>query len=59
MRRAGRRSVIASPPVKWDATRRRKYLEWAAHVVKGYRHANARLEARFDEAYRRGRRVLG
>lgn len=59
MRRAGRRSVIESTPVKWDSTRRREYVEWAAHVVKGCRGANARLEARFDEAYRRGRRVLG
>ena len=59
MRRAGRRSVIENPPIKWDSTRRRKYLEWAARVVKGCRGANARLEARFDAAYRRGRRVLG
>ena len=59
MRRAGRRSVMESPPVDWDSTRRRKYLEWAAHVVKGCRGANARLEARFDAAYCLGHRVLG
>ncbi len=53
------RSIIDSPPVDWDIKRRRKYFEWAACVVKGCRGANARLEARFDEAHRRGRRLLG
>ncbi len=53
------RSIIESPPVNWDTTRRREYFEWAARVVTGCRGANARLEARFDEAYRRGRRLLG
>lgn len=53
------RSIIESPPVDWDTTRRREYFEWAAHVVTGCRGANVRLEARFDEASRRGHRLLG
>ena len=53
------RSIIESPPVDWDAARRCEYFEWAAQVVEGCRGANARLEAGFDEAYRRGRQVLG
>jgi len=53
------RSIIESPPVNWDTTRRREYFEWAAEVVEECRGADARLEARFDEAYRRGRRLLG
>lgn len=59
MLRVGRRLVVESPPVNWDSTRRREYVEWAARVVKGCRGANALLEAWFGEAYRRGRRVLG
>ena len=52
------RSIIESPPVDWDATRRREYFEWAASVVAGCRGANPKLEAAFDEAYRQGRRDL-
>jgi GTP diphosphokinase / guanosine-3',5'-bis(diphosphate) 3'-diphosphatase len=49
------RSIVASPPVKWDTARREEYFEWAEHVVEGCRGVNAHLEAEFDEAYRRGR----
>jgi GTP diphosphokinase / guanosine-3',5'-bis(diphosphate) 3'-diphosphatase len=49
------RSIVASPPVKWDTSRREEYFEWAEHVVEGCRGVNAHLEAEFDEAYRRGR----
>lgn len=53
------RSLIESPPVKWNTKRRRTYFHWAARVVDGCRGTNPHLEAKFDEAYRRGRRVLG
>jgi guanosine-3',5'-bis(diphosphate) 3'-pyrophosphohydrolase len=49
------RSIVASPPVKWDTARREEYFEWAEHVVEGCRGVNVHLEAEFDEAYRRGR----
>jgi (p)ppGpp synthase/HD superfamily hydrolase len=48
------RSIVASPPSDWDATRKRAYFEWAAEVVAGCRGINATLEAEFDDAHRRG-----
>ena len=51
-------SIIESPPVGWDTTRRRESFKWAAEVVEGCRGANASLEAKFDEVYRRGCQLL-
>jgi len=51
-------SVIESLPVDWDTERCRAYFEWAAKVVDGCRGVSARLEAHFDQAYRRGCRLL-
>jgi GTP diphosphokinase / guanosine-3',5'-bis(diphosphate) 3'-diphosphatase len=48
------RSIVKSPPLGWDAARRREYLEWAKLVVAGCRGVNPRLEAWFDEAYAAG-----
>ena len=48
------RAILASPPVDWDATRKREYFEWAARVVAGCRGVNRALEAHFDNAYREG-----
>lgn len=48
------RSIIASPPLDWDARRQRDYFEWAGRVVAGCRGVNAKLETRFDEVYRAG-----
>jgi (p)ppGpp synthase/HD superfamily hydrolase len=53
------RSILESPPVDWNAARRRKYFDWAAKVAEGCRGVSPWLEARFDEAFRRGRRRLG
>jgi len=47
-------AILSSPPVDWDLTRKREYFEWAARVVAGCRGVNRALEARFDEAHRRG-----
>ncbi len=44
------RSLARSPPVAWDAKRRREYLSWSERVVAEMRGTNAWLEARFDEA---------
>ena len=52
------RSLAQSPPVDWDARRRREYVAWAAQVVAGCRGVNRRLEAAFDAAYRTARRRL-
>jgi (p)ppGpp synthase/HD superfamily hydrolase len=48
------RSILESPPVDWDARRRREYFEWAEKVVAGCRGVNERIEAAFDAAYRAG-----
>lgn len=52
------RSIVASPPVDWDARRQREYLEWAAKVVEGCRGVNRNLEAQFDAAHRAGLRAI-
>ena len=51
-------SLVSSPPADWPATRRREYVIWASQVVLGCRGVNAQIEARFDEAYARARRLL-
>ncbi len=48
------RAILASPPVDWDAARKREYFEWAARVVAGCRGMNRALEAHFDGAYQEG-----
>lgn len=48
------RSLLESPPVEWDARRKREYFEWARRVVDGCRGVNTRLEAAFDAAYEAG-----
>ena len=45
------RSIQNSPPSDWDDRRKQDYFEWAARVVAGCRGVNARLEARFEEAW--------
>jgi (p)ppGpp synthase/HD superfamily hydrolase len=52
------RSLAKSPPLSWDARRRREYVLWAAQVVAGCRGVNRRLEAAFDAAYRMAMRRL-
>ena len=53
------RSLAQSPPLAWDARRRREYAEWAAQGVAGCRGVNRRLEAAFDAAYRQALRGFG
>jgi guanosine-3',5'-bis(diphosphate) 3'-pyrophosphohydrolase len=48
------RALIVSPPSGWDETRKRDYFAWAHAVVAGCRGVNEFLEAKFDEAYRKG-----
>jgi len=52
------RSIVASPPVHWDAHRQREYFEWAAKVVDGLRGVNRSLEADFDAAHRAGLQAI-
>lgn len=53
------RSLLNSPPTNWDVARQHAYFEWARQVVEGCRGVSRDLEARFDEAYRRGLEALG
>jgi len=48
-------SILHSPPVSWPAEGKSEYFRWAREVVEGRRGVNARLEAQFDDVYRRGR----
>jgi (p)ppGpp synthase/HD superfamily hydrolase len=41
------RSLANSPPVDWDCTRRRQYVEWATQVVEHCKPANEILYAEF------------
>ena len=43
------RNVIESPPIGWDETRRREYVQWASSVVDQIRGTNERLEKLFDD----------
>lgn len=53
------RSLLESPPLDWDARRRREYFDWAKKVVDGCRGVSPRLEAAFDAAYEAGLAALG
>ena len=44
------RALSASPPVGWEAERKREYTVWAEAVVARCRRANPWLEAEFDAA---------
>lgn len=45
------RSILTSPPVGWDAERRREYIEWAKQVVDALSSPNVILKAEFDRVY--------
>jgi guanosine-3',5'-bis(diphosphate) 3'-pyrophosphohydrolase len=47
------RDVADQPPATWDLARRQEYFDWAKRVVDRLRGVHPRLEAIFDEAYRR------
>ena len=51
--------LIAAPPIDWPDERRRAMLDWTSQVVDGCRGCNPDLEARYDEALRAGRALLG
>ena len=53
------RSILRSPPARWDLARRREYFDWAARVAAGCRGVSPDLERRFDEAHAAGLAALG
>src|SRR3954471_18908670 len=50
------RAMAVSPPSGWDEQRKRDYFAWALAVVAGCRGVNTFLEAKFDEAYKGGKK---
>lgn len=46
------RSIRASPPVTWDAQRKKEYVEWAKRVVDGLSAPNPVLQAEFERVLR-------
>ena len=47
------RDVAERPPAKWDRARSREYFDWAKRVIDGLRGAHPRLEAAFDQVYKK------
>jgi len=52
------RDITDTPPADWSVGRMVAYLDWAAEVARACRGANPRLEAAFDAAVTRARRVV-
>jgi len=51
--------IVGSPPSDWTMERKQEYLLWTEKVVAGLRGANPKLESRFDEVLKEGKRSLG
>jgi guanosine-3',5'-bis(diphosphate) 3'-pyrophosphohydrolase len=47
------RDVAERPPARWDRARSREYFDWAKRVIDGLRGAHPRLEAAFDQVYKK------
>ena len=52
------RDLTYSPPVDWDAERRREYLRWTEQVVAGCRGVHQGLEDLYDHALEEARRQM-
>ena len=51
--------IVGSPPSDWTMERKREYLLWTEKVVAGLRSSNLKMESRFDEVLKEGKRSLG
>ena len=51
--------IVGSPPSDWTMERKREYLLWTEKVVAGLRSSNPKMESRFDEVLKEGKRSLG
>ncbi len=51
-------ALADSPPVHWNAARRVEYVAWAERVIGGCRGIDPVLEAAFDAAALRAKRVV-
>lgn len=52
-------AIAVNPPVDWSLERRMDYLLWTEEVVHGCRGCCDPLERLYDDALRRGLRVIG
>ncbi len=52
------KDMIKAPPVGWDSTRRREYLDWAESVIANCPKVNAKLESQFNQVLERARNSL-
>ena len=52
------KDMIKAPPVGWDSTRRREYLDWAESVISNCPKVNAKLESQFNQVLVRARNAL-
>jgi guanosine-3',5'-bis(diphosphate) 3'-pyrophosphohydrolase len=50
--------IALTPPHDWPLERRRDYVDWAERVAAGCRGVNPELDAAFDQALQRARKVL-
>ena len=50
--------IIYNPPSKWDINRRRAYLDWAEEVISNCSQVNEKMEIKFQEVLRSGRKIL-
>ena len=50
--------VTNNPTANWDISRRREYLNWAGKVVKNCPQVNERMENKFQEVVKNGRKQL-
>ena len=50
--------VINNPPEDWDINRRKQYLDWAEKVIENCPKVNDRMENKFQEIIKQGRKAL-
>ena len=50
--------VTNNPPADWDINRRKQYLDWAEKVIENCPKVNDRMENKFQEIIKQGRKAL-
>ena len=50
--------VTNNPPATWNINRRKQYLDWAEKVIENCPKVNDRMENKFQEIIKQGRKAL-
>ena len=50
--------VTNNPPADWNINRRKQYLDWAEKVIENCPKVNDRMENKFQEIIKQGRKAL-